>query len=271
MFAEQLRRAVEASPRVELARVAQLLWKAYAAGQVTEAEASELSDLIESRRALPAAAKPAQQRLGSRPRSPGHLERRRRWAASGCLPPALAARVTLAETAVLAVMAAEHRRRGDCRLTNKEIADVAGVSLTTVKNALRAARALGLISVEERRLSAFRNAPNIVRIVSPEWRAWLRLGGGGKFVPPSPTRYKNQQARPAKPARAAPTPMRGRAPHDQRGADDPALPKPNPPPPTPRSGPPRPAFSSTGKDDHLGLEIAITFNRNAHLQRIVTE
>src|SRR3954464_9913574 len=178
MFIEQLRRAVEASPRVELARVAQLLWKAYAAGQVSEDQASELSDLIEARRALPAAAKPAKparRRLGSRPRSPGHLERRRRWAASGCLPPALAARFTLAEQAALAVVAAEHRRRGDCRLTNKEIADVAGVSITTVKNALRAARTINLIAVEERRLSAFRNAPNIVRIVSPEWRVWLRL------------------------------------------------------------------------------------------------
>src|SRR3954467_7262942 len=192
MFIEQLRRAVEASPRVELVKVASLLWRAYAAGQVSEDQASELSDLIESRRALPAAAKPAQRRLGSRPRSPASMERRRRWAASGSLPPALAARVTLAETAVLAVMAAEHRRRGDCRLTNKEIADVAGVSITTVKNALRAARALGLISVEERRLSAFRNAPNIVRIVSPEWRAWLRLAVERKSVPASPPQIKHQ-------------------------------------------------------------------------------
>lgn len=79
------------------------------------------------------------------------MERRRRWAASGHLPPALAARFTLAETAVLAVVAAEHRKRGDCRLTNKEIADVAGVSITTVKNALRAARTLNLLSIEERR------------------------------------------------------------------------------------------------------------------------
>src|SRR5215212_1852971 len=31
------------------------------------------------------------------------------------LPPALAARFTLAEQAVLAVVAAEHRKRGDCR------------------------------------------------------------------------------------------------------------------------------------------------------------
>src|SRR3954471_14425810 len=134
MFIEQLRQAVEVSPRVELARVAQLLWRAYAAGQVSEDQASELSDLIEARRALPAAPKPIQRRLGSRPRSPASMERRRRWAASGALPPRVAARFTLAEQSVLAVVAAENRKRGDCRLTNGELADVAGVSITTVKN-----------------------------------------------------------------------------------------------------------------------------------------
>ena len=122
--------------------------------------------------------------------STASLERRRRWAASGCLPPPLASRFTLAEQAVLSAVAAEHRKRGDCRITNKEIADVAGVSITTVKNALRAARSINLMSIEERRLTAFRNASNVVRIVSPEWRAWLRLGGGGKSVPPSPTQLK---------------------------------------------------------------------------------
>src|SRR5215213_3889392 len=118
------------------------------------------------------------------------MERRRRWAASGALPPALASRLTLAEQSVLAVVAAEHRKRGDCRLTNKEIADVAGVCITTVKNALRAARMLNLLTVEERRLTAFRNASNVVRIMSPEWRAWLRLKGGGKSASPSPTQLK---------------------------------------------------------------------------------
>src|SRR3954471_4315321 len=190
MFVEHLRRAVEASPRAELPAVSGLLWKAYAAGQVSEPEASELSALIEAKRAIPVPPPRPRLRVGSRPRSPGHMERRRRWAASGCLPPALAARFTLAEQAALAVVAAEHRKRGDCRLTNQEIADVAGVSITTVKNALRAARTINLLSVEERRLSAFRNAPNIVRIESPEWRAWLRLGGGGKSGPPSPTKLK---------------------------------------------------------------------------------
>src|SRR3954462_3330686 len=190
MVAEHLRRAVEASPRAELPAVAALLWKAFAAGQVTEDQASELSALIEARRAIPVPQRPIQRRLGSRPRSPASMERRRRWAASGCLPPALAARFTLAEQAALAVVAAEHRRYGDCRLTNGEIADVAGVSITTVKNALRVARTINLISVEERRLTAFRNDSNVVRIVDPSWRAWLRLGGGDKFVPRSPTQLK---------------------------------------------------------------------------------
>src|SRR5215212_2798849 len=185
MFVEQLRRAVEASPRVELAKVASLLWRAYAAGQVSEDQASELSELIEARRALPPAPKPVQRRLGSRPRSPGHMERRRRWAASGCLPPALAARFTLAETAVLAVIAAEVLRHSACTLTVGHIAALAGVSETTVRNALRAARGLGLLTIEERRLTAWRNAPNVVRLISREWLAWLRLraseGGGCKF------------------------------------------------------------------------------------------
>src|SRR4051795_10355602 len=199
MFMEQLRRAVEASPRVELPKVSALLWRAYAAGQVSEAEASELSDLIESRRALPAAQKLIQRRLGSRPRSPASMERRRRWAASGALPPALAARFTLAETAVLAVLAAEVLRHSACTLTVGHMAALAGVSETTVRNALRAARGLGLLTLEERRLTAWRNAPNVVRIVSRAWLGWLRLrapkerarGGGCKLVPPTPTQEKN--------------------------------------------------------------------------------
>src|SRR5215211_6320691 len=69
MFAEQLRRAVEASPRVELTKVSALLWKAYAAGTVSESDAADLSNLIEARKAIPAAQKPVQRRLGSRPRS----------------------------------------------------------------------------------------------------------------------------------------------------------------------------------------------------------
>src|SRR3954452_9305216 len=127
MFANQLRAAITAAPRVELAKVASLLWRAYGNGSITEAEAAELSDLIESRRALPAPRRPAQRRVGSRPRSGASMERRRRWAACGLLPPALAAKFTLAETAVLAVVAAEALSHGRCTLVLERIAALAGV------------------------------------------------------------------------------------------------------------------------------------------------
>ena len=180
MFTDQLRRAVEASPRVELPKVSALLWKAYAAGQIGEDEAQALSDSIEARKALPASPAPARRHVGSRPRSDASLERRRRWAASGSMPSQLQARFTQAESAVMAVVAAEVRSKGACTLTIGHVAALAGVSATTVRNAMRQAVALALVRVEERRLTAWRNAPNRVTIVSTEWNAWGRLRRRGE-------------------------------------------------------------------------------------------
>src|SRR3712207_6324709 len=115
------------------------------------------------------------------------MERRRSWAAAGRLPPKLACRFTLAEQAVLAVVAAEVARHGACTLTIGHIGALAGVSKQTVRNALHEAVRLGLVRVEERRLSAWRNAPNRVTITSPEWTAWLRLrrrGVGQNWLSP---------------------------------------------------------------------------------------
>ena len=103
------------------------------------------------------------------------MEHRRRWAAAGRLPPGLAARYTLAEQAVLSLIAAETARRGDCRLAIEHMAVVAGVSRSTSKSAIREARKLGLLTVEERKARSWRNDTNVVRIVSPVWQAWLRL------------------------------------------------------------------------------------------------
>ncbi len=106
--------------------------------------------------------------MGSRPRTGASMERRRRWAASGRLPPGLAARFTLAEQAVLGVVAAEtsagaiaarHRPLGCDRRRGRD----------HVRNAVREACRLGLVTVEERRITGFRNDTNIVRIVAPEW------------------------------------------------------------------------------------------------------
>ncbi|SFT27025.1 GntR family transcriptional regulator [Methylobacterium sp. yr668] len=199
MFAEEIRRAIEAASRIALPQVTAQLWRAFGDGHITEAEAESLSALIEARTLTGKAARvgqpssplgpqpaeafdapqalagSARRSVGSRPRTDASMERRRRWAASGRLPPGLAARFTLAEQAVLALVAAETARRGDCRLAVGHLAAIVGVAETTVRNAIREASKLGLVTVEERRITGFRNDTNIVRIVAPEWTAWLRL------------------------------------------------------------------------------------------------
>lgn len=199
-YADEIRRQAEAAPRAALPAVTALLWRAYGDGKVTEAEAEALSGLIEARQTksdtvsclLPSdiasdRVGSPRRAAGSRPRTDSSMERRRRWAASGRLPPVLAARFTLAEQAVLALVAAETARRKDCRLSIENMAVVAGVCRSTVKNAVREARQLGLLTVEERQITGFRNDTNVLRIISPEWLAWIRLArkAGGVTPPPS--------------------------------------------------------------------------------------
>jgi hypothetical protein len=254
-YADEIRRQAEAAPRAALPAVTAALWRAYGDGKVTEAEAEALSGLIEARRqnlehtqilcpsntgtqvAGPEHGKgsqvdPASDRVGSprtavgsRPRTDASMERRRRWAASGRLPPGLAARFTLAEQAVLSLVAAETARRKDCRLSIENMAAVAGASRSTVKNAIREAVRLGLVTVEERQITGWRNDTNIVRIVSREWTAWLRLartrdplsrlgssspaaparGGGVKSVTTTPTEVLDLgKTRPAEPQKKLP-------------------------------------------------------------------
>lgn len=125
------------------------------------------------------------------------MERRRRLASGGLLPPQINACFTQGERAVLAIVGLEARERGDCRLSIPHIAALAGVSETTVRNALRLARELGLVTIEERRLTAFRSDTNIVRITSSEWSSWLRLrrwGGGCNLLNPTHTLDKRRDA-----------------------------------------------------------------------------
>lgn len=199
MFASQIRQAIEAAPQDGLPAVASLLWSALGAGGITEAEAEALDALIQARtRVRQAEPRPAPRaRGGSRPRSDASMTRRRGWAAAGRLPPSLACQFTQSEVAVLAVVAWEVAKRGDCRLAHSHVAAVAGVSKSTVRAALRRARVLGLITSQERRLSRYRSDPNVVRIVAPEWVSWMKLTrrddrpmGGVKSLAPTNTLKK---------------------------------------------------------------------------------
>src|ERR1700712_4963442 len=104
MLFEEIRRAVEAAPRDRLSELSAALWKGFAAGAVTEAEAEEITLLIEARKGISnsrnktgppgglqrgrGAAIPAR-KLQRPPVRSVAIERRRRLAASGVMPPAL--------------------------------------------------------------------------------------------------------------------------------------------------------------------------------------
>lgn len=188
MFAVQLAAAISGARTFpQFNSLSATLWKAHAAGLIDDAAAQAAAEALQARKALVAgvrvgsAQKPAQG-LPRRPtpRSPDRaasIRRRRSCAASGAVPAAIAADFTPAELAVLSIVAAEVRRAGSCSWPLDRIAACAGVCRRTAQYALRRAAALGLLHVEERPRPGQRHLPHVVTVVSPEWRAWLRVGG----------------------------------------------------------------------------------------------
>jgi hypothetical protein len=172
-----------------LDEIAREVWRGLARGSFSEAEAEQLSGAIEGRRA-DHKARVAQggSRVSLGPskgpcRSPDRqrsLERRRGLAASGVVPWRIASAFTTAEIAVLAVIGRACKARGSCELPIDAIAAMAGCSRTSVQNALRAAKALGLISVTERRHKGRPSEFNVIKIISLEWQGWLKLGGSAQ-------------------------------------------------------------------------------------------
>jgi hypothetical protein len=187
MLADQFVEAAKAAPHsCALDEVARLLWRAPAEGKMDDAAAAAVSEAISGRRrafatgqgfACPSCQTAASgpRRAGRRPRNRrASVERRRRQAMSGAMPPALAARFTMGEAAVLAVVARTCQRMQVCILPLDAIAALAGVERTTAKNAMREARRLGLIEVRERRIPGQKSLTNVVKIIAPDWLAWLR-------------------------------------------------------------------------------------------------
>jgi hypothetical protein len=93
------------------------------------------------------------------------------------MPPSIACKFTVGELAALRIVTDEVRERGHCDRTIAEIAARAGVCRSIVKNAIRAAAAMGLLTVQERRREGRKNLPNVVRVVSREWLQWIKRGG----------------------------------------------------------------------------------------------
>jgi hypothetical protein len=184
MFAEAITRAVKGARTDELDHLAREIWRAHAAGVLDDAAAQAAAEAVHARRASgPALTRKSAPRASARrpQRSPdkaASIERRRRLAASGPIPPTLACRFTTCELAALKVVAEEVAKHGVCSLHLDAIAAIGGTCRTVVQNALRVARALGLVTVSERRRRGRRSLTNLVRVVSPEWLTWLRRGRG---------------------------------------------------------------------------------------------
>lgn len=204
-FAEQFTAAVAAAKTFrQIDVVSRTLWKAHGAGLIDDAAAQGLAEALQAQkqasagRAIPT---PISRASGPRrpttPRSPDRersLRRRRACAMSGAVPSRIAAAFTLAEIAVLSIVAGEVRRSGDCRLPIDAIAALAGTSRSVVKRALRQAQHLGLLAVEQRPRPGAKNLSNVVRIISADWRAWLRLGNRGPKRNHHVNQSNNQQA-----------------------------------------------------------------------------
>ena len=196
MLAEEMAEAIRTCARDALDEVTRALWTAVGAGQIGDEDAIRLSEAIDARRVpskgaqatagwgfLPGRGMPPRKHQRSPDRAEA-LEKSRRWAAAGRMPPNIAMKFTSGEQAALAVIAFEFGKRQFCDKSHREIGDVAGVSESTVKRAIRQARKIGLLTVQERRLSRYRNDTNVLRIISKAWLAWIDLRGARGGVQP---------------------------------------------------------------------------------------
>jgi hypothetical protein len=120
------------------------------------------------------------------------IERRRKWAGGGNMPPEVRACYSEAERAALSVIGEECKHNGFCSLYLEDIARLAGVSRTSVQNAVRKARsnANGHISVRERPQKRGKSLTNVIKVISQSWLGWIARATGFKRLNTSETAVK---------------------------------------------------------------------------------
>jgi hypothetical protein len=161
MFHASMRSAIEeARTLAQLDGLSRTIWQAHAAETVTDAEAQGLAEALHTRRstireALAPVGIPLgrvtlfpPKRLQRAPERSVAIERRRRLACSGPMPPALASRFTTGQLAVLRVVGDEMARHGACGLCIDAIAARAGVCRRLAQAAIRLAEGDGLLTIQ---------------------------------------------------------------------------------------------------------------------------
>jgi hypothetical protein len=190
MFYDQLATAIENAGRNQLDDLSRQVSRALGAGSLADDRAQQLYELIQRRRGSPMAQGPLSAMSTIAPRyliqrspeqrSPDRrasIGRRREHAATGPLPPAIAAGFTTGELAVLKVISDEWLAHGACDRSLNELAARAGVCRSVAQRAVRCAEVKhGLIEVQRRPRSGRKHLTNIIRIIRAEWLDWLAKG-----------------------------------------------------------------------------------------------
>jgi hypothetical protein len=208
LLAGMLELEIDRAPTQHLGEMIRRVWAACAEGKLDADTAGELDQRARDRQRVggpgpgpknaPAAAAVAAVARCRRiyPRSKDRqasIDRRRHLAASGGLPPHLACRYTTGEQAVLKIIADDVRQRGFCDKTMSELAGRAGVCVRLAQLAVRRAEGDCLLKVCARRVSAFRNKPNVITIISAEWKLWVDKKGGCKSIQRTQHQLKKEE------------------------------------------------------------------------------
>ncbi|UPJ41807.1 hypothetical protein IVB40_31750 [Bradyrhizobium sp. 40] len=177
----------------QLDNVGRAVWHRVSNGELSDEDATFLSQAIEKRRpgrrphrvdgvavSVTAARKlshfaprPCRRRLTDEERLK-RRHRKRMLGGSSTMPDTLRHHFTEGERAALCIIAGEVKRHGVCDLSIDEIADRAGVGRTTVQNAMHEARRLELLQVRERPQRGAKHLTNVVRVISPAWVSWIK-------------------------------------------------------------------------------------------------
>ncbi|MCJ2079882.1 hypothetical protein [Methylobacterium sp. J-090] len=193
MFHAAMKAAIEdARTLAQMDELSRQVWQGHGSGVLGDNKAQALAERLHGRRmairegirpvGIPAGRAslfPPRRHVAS-PDKVASRDRRRLLACSGPMPPALAARFTTGQIAVLRIVADEVTAKGVCGLCIDAIAARAGVCRRLAQAAIRLAEGDGLLTIEERRHEGRKNSPNLVRIISREWQAWMRRGGSQK-------------------------------------------------------------------------------------------
>ncbi|WP_244027746.1 hypothetical protein [Methylobacterium sp. E-016] len=208
MFHATMAAAIDgARTLAEMDELSRQVWQGHGSGVLGDSEAQALAERLHGRRyairegirpvGIPAG-RPSLFPTRRAPASPDRAasrDRRRLLACSGPMPPALAARFTTGQLAVLRIVGDEVAAKGVCGLCIDAIAARAGVCRRLAQTAIRLAEGDGLLTIQERRHQGRKNEPNLLRIISREWQTWLRRarrvrveGGGCKPMHPTDSR-----------------------------------------------------------------------------------